>query len=505
MKQKLEELEQKKSIIHGKDRSEKQHRTGKLTAWERINLLMDERTFVETDMFLEHRCTYFGMDEKKMEGDGVITGYGKVEGRMVCVYAQDFTVFGGSISEMNARKISNIQNRALKMQVPIIALYDSGGARVQEGIQSLSGHGHIFYNNVKASGKIPQIAAIMGSCAGGAAYSPALMDFIIMVDETSNMFITGPKVVKNAIGQEITMEELGGPKMHATLSGMADYVAGNDEVCIKYIKELLKYLPNNYSERPKTVKDFRYQAKKKNKIGTIIPASSRHAFDMHEIIECLVDDGTTMEMKENYATNMITMFARIGGYPVGIIANQSLQKSGCIDIDAADKAAKFIRTCDNFNIPLLNLVDVSGFYPGKEQEQRGIIRHGAKMLFAYSEAEVLKVTVIIRKAFGGAYLAMCSKELGADMVYAWPNAEMAVMSAQAAVDVLFKSADEEEKEKHLDEYSRQFLNPYEAAHMGYVDEIIAPEQTREHILKVLSNYWDHFETKGKMPHKNIPL
>lgn len=270
--QRIDGLEQNKSIIHGKSRSEKQHKSGKLTAWERINLLMDEGTFVETDMFLEHRCTYFGMDAKKMEGDGVITGYGKVDGRVVCVYAQDFTVFGGSISEMNARKISNIQNRALKMQVPMIALYDSGGARVQEGIQSLSGHGHIFYNNVKSSGKIPQIAAIMGSCAGGAAYSPALMDFIVMVDETSNMFITDPKVVKNAIGQEITMEELGGTKMHSTISGMADYVAKDDEACIQYIKALLKYLPNNYSDMPKVMKNFKYQSKKKNEIENIIPA-----------------------------------------------------------------------------------------------------------------------------------------------------------------------------------------------------------------------------------------
>lgn len=503
--QSFEELEQKKASIHGEERSEKQHKAGKRTAWERIQLLMDKGTFVETDMFLEHRCSYFGMEQKKMEGDGVITGYGKVDGRTVCVYAQDFTVFGGSISEMNAKKISNIQNKALKMRVPIVALYDSGGARVQEGICGLSGHGHIFYNNVKASGKIPQISAIMGTCAGGGAYSPALTDFVIMVDKTSNMFITGPKVVKNAIGQEVTMEELGGAKMHSTISGMADYVVSDDETCIQQIKTLLKYLPDSCTDIPKVFTDYKFSAKFKPDIASIIPESSRHPYDMHKVIECLIDDNSAMEIKENYATNMITMFARIGGYPVGIVGNQSAQKSGCIDIDAADKAAGFIRICDSFNIPLLNLVDVSGFYPGKEQEQRGIIRHGAKMLYAYSEAEVLKMTVIVRKAYGGAYLAMCSKELGADVVYAWPNTEMSVMSAQVAVDVLYKAADEEEREQHMEEYSKQFLNPYEAAHMGYVDEIIAPSQTRENLIKVLSNFWEHMDFSEKQPHGNMPL
>lgn len=501
----FEEMEQRKAIIHGEERDDKQHKAGKRTAWERIQLLIDKGTFVETDMFLEHRCSYFGMDQKKMEGDGVITGYGKVDGRTVCVYAQDFTVFGGSISEMNAKKISNIQNKALKMKVPIIALFDSGGARVQEGIRGLSGHGHIFYNNVKASGKIPQISAIMGTCAGGGAYSPALTDFILMVDKTSNMFITGPKVVKAAIGQEITMEELGGAQVHSTLSGMADCVVPDDEACIQQIKTLLKYLPDHCHDVPKILPDYKYLAKKKPDIAGIIPESSRHAYDMHKVIECLIDDSSAMEIKENYATNMITMFARIGGYPVGIVANQSAQKSGCIDIDAADKAAGFIRICDSFNIPLLNLVDVSGFYPGKEQEQRGIIRHGAKMLFAYSEAEVLKITVIVRKAYGGAYLAMCSKELGADIVYAWPNAEMSVMSAQAAVDVLYKDADDTEREKHMEEYTTQFLNPYEAAHMGYVDEIITPSQTRDNLLRVISSSWNHLNYKDKTPHKNIPL
>jgi acetyl-CoA carboxylase carboxyltransferase component len=505
--EKRRELSEKKRNIHGEGRSAKQHEAGKLTAWERIRLLMDEGTFVETDMFLEHRCTYFGMDRKKQEGDGVITGYGKINGRLVCVYAQDFTVFGGSISEMNARKIAAIQKKALEMMVPIIALFDSGGARVQEGIQSLSGHGHIFYHNVQSSGKIPQISAIMGTCAGGASYSPALTDFVVMVDNTSNMFITGPRVVKAAIGQEVTMDELGGTLVHSELSGMADHVAGSDEECISYIKELLDYLPSNCQRIPAPAPcgQVEYSAKKTEEIQDIIPESARHAYDMHRVIECLIDDGTAMEIKPKFAMNIITMFARIGGYPVGIVANQSSQKAGCIDIDAADKAARFIRICDNFNVPLLNLVDVSGFFPGKEQEQRGIIRHGAKMLFAYSEAEVLKITVILRKAYGGAYLAMCSKELGADMVYAWPGAEMAVMSAHAAVDVLYKNAEAHEKERYLAEYQKQFLNPYEAAHMGYVDEVIEPARTRDHVLRVLTDYWEILPYKKKNSHKNIPL
>lgn len=501
----LEELADKKENIRGKGRSDKQHSSGKLTAWERIQLLVDEGTFVETDMFLEHRCTYFGMDKRKQEGDGVVAGYGKVNGRTICVYAQDFTVFGGSISEMNAKKITNIQEKAMKMMVPIVALFDSGGARVQEGIQGLSGHGHIFHHNVKASGIIPQISAIMGTCAGGASYSPALTDFIVMVDKTSKMFITGPKVVKAAIGQDVTLDELGGTQIHSVISGMADYVASDDAECIQYIKCLLEFLPDNYRKQPILKQQYKHSHKKNEEIQDIVPESGRHAYDMHKLIDCIIDDGSGMEIKAKYATNIITMFARVGGYPIGIVANQSSQKAGCIDIDAADKAARFIRICDNFNIPLLNLVDVSGFFPGKEQEQRGIIRHGAKMLFAYSEAETMKITVIIRKAYGGAYLAMCSKELGADMVYAWPNAEMAVMSAQAAVDVLYKNLGEEEKVAYLEEYQKQFLNPYEAAHMGYVDEVIEPKKTREQLLRILSSAWDSWSRGDRAPHGNIPL
>ncbi len=505
LEEELKNLEVRKSEVHGRERVARQHASGKLSAWERIQLLMDKGTFVETDVYLEHRCSYFGMDKNKTEGDGVIAGYGKVEGRTVCVYAQDFTVFGGSISEMNARKISNIQNKALQMEVPIVGLFDSGGARVQEGILGLSGHGNIFFNNVKASGKIPQISAIMGSCAGGASYSPALTDFIIMVDETSNMFITGPKVVKAAIGQTVTMDELGGAEIHARISGMADHVAKDDEDCIRYIRRLLQYLPDNFHESPARAGEYTFNGERGKTIASVIPESKRHAYDMHKIIDCLIDEGSGLEIKEKFASNIITMLARVGGYPVGIIANQSSRMAGCIDINAADKAAGFIRVCDSFNLPLLNLVDVSGFYPGKEQEQGGIIRHGAKMLFAYSEAEVLKITVILRKAYGGSYLAMCSKELGADVVYAWPKAEIAVMSAEAAVDVLFKNADGEQRQRYLKEYCRQFLNPFEAAHMGYVDEVIDPHLTRENIIKVLELYPGKKAAAKKTAHGNIPL
>lgn len=500
-----EELRERLENVHGEKRKIKQHQAGKLSAWERIELLVDDGTFVETNVYLEHRCTYFGMDQKKQEGDGVIAGIGKVDGRVVCVYAQDFTVFGGSISKMNAKKIADIQKKALEMKVPIIGLFDSGGARVQEGVQGLSGHGNIFYNNVKASGRIPQLSAIMGTCAGGASYSPALTDFIVMVEGTSNMFITGPKVVKEAIGQVVSMDELGGTQIHSTMSGMADYVAENDRDCIQCIKRLLSYLPDNYLSQPPVYSVEKHDKEKDERIENIVPESNKKTFNTKEVIECLIDDGSGMEIKEKHAPNIITMLARIGGYPVGIVANQSKQKAGCIDIDAADKAAGFIRICDSFNIPLINLVDVSGFYPGKEQEQRGIIRHGAKMLFAYSEAEVLKITVVMRKAYGGSYLAMCSKELGADMVFAWPKAEIAVMSSKAAVDVLYRDRTPEEKAVYQEEYKRQLMTPFEAAHNGYVDEVIPPSETRRKLINILTLYGDKKISPDRLPHRNIPL
>lgn len=501
--EKIKTLNKHKREARGETRIEKQHSKGKLTAWERINLLFDKGTFIETDMLLEHRCNYFGMGDEKKEGDGVIAGYGLINGRTVCAYAQDFTVFGGSISEMNAKKISNIQNKALQMMVPIVGLFDSGGARVQEGVQGLSGHGDIFFNNVKASGKIPQISAIMGTCAGGASYSPALTDFVLMVEGISKMFITGPKVVEQAIGEVVSMEELGGTKVHSFISGMADKVVQNDEACIAYIKKLLGYLPDNFKDCALKRKDTIFTLGKLEHMREILPESNRRAFDIHEVIDCLADDGSVFEVKENFAKNIVTAFTRMDGRTVGIVANQSMERAGCIDIDAADKAARFIRICDSFNIPLLNLVDVPGFYPGKDQEQRGIIRHGAKMLYAYGESKVPKITVILRKGYGGAYLAMCSKELGADMVYAWPEAEMAVMGSKAAVEVIYRKASPEEREEKIKEYEEQFLNPYEASHMGYVDEIISPEETRNRVIRVLENMDVHITEK--LPHGNIPL
>lgn len=488
---------------HGEYRAEKQKKAGKLSAWERINLLIDTGSFVETNMLVEHRCSYFGMDARRVEGDGVITGFGKVNGRTVCVYAQDFTVLGGSISEMNAQKISDIQKKALKMQVPIIGLIDSSGARIQEGIQSLSGHGHIFFNNVQASGKIPQISAIMGSCAGGASYSPALTDFILMVDKTGTMFITGPKVVKEAIGEDVTMEQLGGAGIHARQSGIADAVVPNDYECIRSVKKLLEYLPDNYLTKPVKTGKFTFNKKSLDVIAEEFPDSKRRAFDVRKILVPLFDEDSVFELKPEFATNMVTMFAKVEGRPIGVVANQSLTLAGCIDIDAADKAARFVRICDSFNIPIVTFVDVPGFLPGTAQEHRGIIRHGAKMLYAYSEATVPKLTFIIRKGYGGAYLAMCSKELGADMVYAWPGAEMAVMGAESAVDVLFRRSSAEEKRSRLAEYEERFLNPDVAVHMGYVDEIIEPYKTRDRIIAVLGSL--ESSAAERSHHGNIPV
>ena len=498
----VRELIDRIDTAHGLYREQKS--SGKLTAWERVNLLIDSGTFVETNQLVEHRCVYFGMDARRTEGDGVITGYGKVNGRTVCVYAQDFTVLGGSISEMNAQKISDIQMKALKMQVPIIGLIDSSGARIQEGIQSLAGHGKIFFNNVQASGKIPQISAIMGSCAGGASYSPALTDFIIMVNKTGTMFITGPKVVKGAIGEEVTMEGLGGAEIHARKSGIADVVVQNDYECIKSIKKLLEYLPDHYQSKPAVNQRFSFRKKALDTIAEEFPDSKRRAFDVRKILVPLFDEDSVYEIKPEYATNIVTMFATLEGCPVGVVANQSLTLAGCLDLDAADKAARFIRICDSFNIPIITFVDVPGFLPGSEQEHKGIIRHGAKMLFAYSEATVPKLTVIVRKAYGGAYLAMCSKELGADMVYAWPGAEIAVMGAESAVDVLFRKAEPEEKAARLEEYQTQFLNPNIAVHMGYVDEIIDPCQTRTKLSSALKCLYAA-SAREKTAHGNIPL
>lgn len=500
----VDKLQLQRGDAHGENRKSAQHARGKLSAWERIEYLLDSGSFVETNMHVQHRCTYFGMEHREYSGDGVITGIGRIGGHPICVFAQDFTVMGGSISEVNGQKIAKLYEKALAMKVPVVGLFDSGGARVQEGISALSGLGRIFYYNVQASGIIPQIAAIMGNCAGGGAYSPALMDYMIMV-KSANLFIAGPRVVKEAIGQEVSLDELGGIKLHAEESGQIDFVAQDDRDCLDYIRRLIWLLPGSYKDAPSVIEKYSYDSSKISAIGTALPKSNRYPYDIHKVVDCIIDDGTFMELKQYYATNIVTAYARIGGHLIGIVANQSLDKAGCIDINASDKSARFVRMCDSYNIPLLTLVDVSGFYPGREQEQGGLIRHGSKLIYAYAEASVCKITVILRKAYGGAYLAMCSKELGADIVYAWPSAEMAVMSAQAAADVLYRDISPQEKVQKIEEYEKLFLNPKEAMRLGYIDEVIEPSETRDSILKALRIFAGNLRNPDKKRHGNMPL
>lgn len=497
-------LRVQKDDAHGENRKDAQHAKGKLSAWERIKYLVDEGSFVETNVHVQHRCTYFGMERREYAGDGVITGIGRIGGRPVCVFAHDFTVMGGSISEVNGQKIARLYEKALAMKVPVIGLFDSGGARVQEGISALSGFGQIFYCNVQASGIVPQIAAIMGNCAGGGAYSPALMDYMVMI-KSANLFIAGPRVVKEAIGQDVSLEELGGIKVHAEESGQVDFVAQDDKECLDYIRRLISLLPGNCDERPCVSEQFSYNGSKTVTIETVLPQSNRCPYDVREVAERIIDDGSLMELKQYYAPNIVTAYARIGGYLVGIVANQPLDKAGCIDINASDKAARFVRMCDSYNIPLLTLVDVSGFYPGREQERGGLIRHGSKLIYAYAESRVCKITIILRKAYGGAYLAMCCKELGADIVYAWPSAEMAVMSAQAAADVLYRNISPQEKEQKIEEYEKLFINPREAMRLGYIDEVIEPGETRDSILKALGAFAEKLGNRSKKHHGNMPL
>lgn len=480
----------------------KQHSKQKLSARERLELFFDVNTFVETNVFIKHRCSNFGLDKKKPDGDGVVTGYGKVNGRTVCAYAQDFTVFGGTLGEMHAKKIIDIQQKALELMVPIIGMYDSGGARVQEGVNALSGYGQIFMNNVKSSGIIPQISIIMGPCAGGASYSPALTDFIIMVQNSSNMFITGPDVVKVVTGQMVTQQELGGAHMHDTISGVSHMSVNDEPEAIQYAKRLLSYLPQNYKENPKIYKNE--SEKEDIDIDTVVSENTRTPYDMYDVIKGIVDKDSILDIQKSFAKNMITCLARVNGMPVGIIANQPKYLAGCIDVDASDKASRFIRTCDCYNIPIINLVDVPGFFPGKEQEEKGIIRHGAKMLYAFCESKVTKITVLIRKAYGGSYLAMCSKELGADYVLAWPTAEVAVMGAEGATKILYKNQihnNEGLLNEKISEYENSFSTPFYAAELGYVDDIILPHDTRSRITKIL----DSIEKTNVVPHGNIPL
>ncbi|MDO5713252.1 MAG: carboxyl transferase domain-containing protein [Tissierellia bacterium] len=514
MSERLERLRKYREEISqagGQKRIEKQHAKGKLTARERLHLLFDEGSFVELDAFVRHRCTNFGMEKNRPFTDGVVTGYGKVNGRLVYAFAQDFTITGGALGEMHAAKIVKVQEMAIKMGAPLVGLNDSGGAKIQEAVDALSGYGRIFYQNVMGSGVIPQISAIMGPCAGGAVYSPALTDFIFMVDQTSQMFITGPQVIKSVTGEEVTSEELGGAFTHNSTSGVAHFMAQDDEDCIEQIKLLLDFLPSNNQETAPLYEDHPTINEPVEALDTIVPEGSNIPYDMKDIITHLVDDGNFYEYQMEYAKNIITGFGRVNGQSVGIIANQPSFMAGCLDINASDKSSRFIRTCDAFNIPLLNLVDVPGFLPGTTQEYGGIIRHGAKMLYAYSEATVPKVTIIVRKAYGGSYLAMCSKELGADIVYAWPSAEIAVMGPDGAANIIFRKeisasdTPEETRAEKIEEYKYEFATPYKAAERGFVDDVIEPSQTRIRIADAFDMLLSKRESNPAKKHGNLPL
>lgn len=511
---KLDDLRQKKAKIlagGGKNRIEKQHSSGKLTARERLDLLFDEGTFVEMDAFVKHRCTNFGMESVDAPAEGVVIGYGKVDGRLVYAYSQDFTVVGGSLGEMHAAKICKAMDNALKMGAPIVGINDSGGARIQEAVDALSGYGKIFFKNTLASGVIPQITAIMGPCAGGAVYSPALTDFVFMVDKTSQMFITGPQVIKTVTGEEVTAEALGGAMTHNSISGVAQFIAKNDQECLDEIRRLLSFLPSNNLE---TAPEYLCETdlnELNEALNNIIPENPNKPYDMFDIIKALVDEGDVLEYQPYFAKNIITCLARLNGKTVGIIANQPKVQAGCLDVNASDKSARFIRTCDAFNIPLLNIVDVPGFLPGTQQELGGIIRHGAKMLYAYSEATVPKLTLIVRKAYGGAYLAMCSKDLGADVVLAWPSAEIAVMGPQGAANIIFRNEIQdsdnpvETRARVIQEYTDEFATPYKAAERGFVDDVIEPLATRARLIDAFDMLSSKREVRPNKKHGNIPL
>ncbi|MBA1334595.1 MAG: Propionyl-CoA carboxylase carboxyltransferase subunit [Firmicutes bacterium] len=511
---KIEDLQKRKQKITeggGQKRIEKQHQSGKLTARERINLLMDEDSFVEMDAFVQHRCSQFGMEETEAPAEGVITGYGTVNGRLVYVFAQDFTVLGGSLGEMHAKKICKVLDMAVKVGAPVVGINDSGGARIQEGVDALSGYGSIFYRNTIASGVIPQISVIMGPCAGGAVYSPALTDFVFMVDKTSQMFITGPQVIKAVTGEDVSSEQLGGAMTHNSISGVAHFMSPSEQQCIEDIKVLLGYLPSNNMESPPVYEGTDDINRIEEALNDIVPDNPNKPYDMKEVIRLIVDNGEFFEVQAYYAQNIITGFARMNGRSIGIIANQPKVLAGCLDINASDKAGRFIRTCDAFNIPVLNIVDVPGFLPGTNQEYGGIIRHGAKMLYAYSEATVPKVTLVTRKAYGGAYLAMCSKDLGADVVLAWPSAEIAVMGPEGAANIIFRKDIETSddpivtRQQKIEDYKDRFANPYVAASRGFVDDVIIPSTSRQRIISALDMLWGKRETRPSKKHGNLPV
>jgi propionyl-CoA carboxylase beta chain len=513
MDKKLDLLHQKKAeskLGGGAKRIEAQHKKGKLTARERVHFLLDPDSFEEIGAFVTHRSRDFGMENDQPLGDGVITGYGTVNGRLTYVFAQDFTVFGGSLSETHAEKICKIMDLAVKNGAPLIGLNDSGGARIQEGVNSLGGYADIFYRNVQASGVIPQISAIMGPCAGGAVYSPAMTDFILMVENTSYMFVTGPNVVKTVTNEEVTSEQLGGASTHATKSGVTHLTAANDIEAIAKIKELLAFLPQNCEDKPQNV-PFILGGEYRDELNSIIPENANQPYDMREVVRGIVDEASFFEVHEQYAENIVVGFARLAGRSIGIVANQPMALAGVLDVESSKKGARFVRFCDCFNIPLLVLVDVPGFLPGTDQEWHGIITNGAKLLYAFSEATVPRVTVITRKAYGGAYDVMNSKHIGADMNFAWHYAEIAVMGAKGASEIIFKkeiSEAEDPEAKLLEkerEYADTFANPYRAAARGFVDEVIEPRETRRKLIKAFAMLENKVVTRPRRKHGNIPM
>jgi propionyl-CoA carboxylase beta chain len=510
----LEEMEARAALGGGQARIDKQHAAGKLTARERIMALLDEGSFVELDKFVTHRCADFGMQDQKVLGDGVVTGHGTVDGRPVCVFAQDFTVWGGSLSGAFAQKICKVMDLATKIGCPVVGLNDSGGARIQEGVESLAGYADIFLRNVMASGVVPQLSAIMGPCAGGAVYSPAITDFILMVEQTSYMFITGPDVIKTVTNEEVSMEQLGGAVTHAATSGVSHFTESDELACLARLRELLSFLPGNNREDPPTRPTGDPIDRAAAALDSVVPLDSKKPYDIKKIIGGIVDDGHFVEVQKDYAKNIVVGLARMGGMPVGVVANQPAHLSGCLDIDASVKAARFVRFCDCFNIPLVTLVDVPGFLPGTKQEYGGIIKHGAKLLYAFAEATVPKVTLITRKAYGGAYDVMASKHIRADVNLSYPAAEIAVMGPDGAVNIVFRSEldkikDEGEKAaaraRFIEDYKQRFANPYKAASLGYIDEIIRPRDTRASVIRALRTLRNKRQSNLPRKHGNIPL
>jgi len=514
MKKRIEQLEalrKEAELGGGKDKIEEQHKKGKMTARERILALLDEGTFNEIDMFIEHRCHDFKMDEKVVLGDGVVTGWGKIDGRTTYVFSQDFTVFGGSLSEMFALKVCKIMDLALRNGAPIVGLNDSGGARIQEGVLSLGGYGDIFYRNVISSGVIPQISVILGPCAGGAVYSPAITDFIIMTNKISHMFITGPKVIKVTTGEDVTFDDLGSTMTHNSKSGVAHFAAEDEKEALSLVRRILSYVPQSNREKPPYKDTGDPITREDSQLDSVIPDVSTKPYDIHEVIKRVVDNGEFLEVHKHWAPNIVVGFARLGGHSVGIVANQPRMLAGCLDINASIKAARFVRFCDAFNVPLVTFVDVPGFLPGIQQEWGGIIRNGAKLLYAFSEATVPKLTVILRKAYGGAYDVMCSKHIAADLNFAWPSAEIAVMGPKGAVEIIFKKEieqaenPEEFEDKLIAEYEEKFANPYAAAKYGYIDDVIEPHKTRPKLIAGLESLLTKEQKLPWRKHGNIPL